>query len=127
MLVVSYNPGYQSILKDLKMSTRQRMVSIELDFPTPEIEQEIVIMEAGVNRTLAEDLVTLGQALRRVTDDRLREVASTRMLIAAGKLIINAGMSFRDAAIGAIAGPLTDDREVHSGLIAMIESYSPEQ
>jgi len=61
-LVVSYNPGYQSVLKDLKMSTRQRMVSIELDFPPPELERRIVVTEAGVDETLADDLVRLVRA-----------------------------------------------------------------
>lgn len=123
-LVVSYNPGYQSVLKDLKASTRQRMVSIELDFPAPELELQILRSEAGVPDALAEDLVRLGQSVRRVRDAGLREAASTRTLIAAA-VLIDEGMSFRDAAIAAIAGPLTDDIELRDGLITMIEAHAP--
>jgi nitric oxide reductase NorQ protein len=123
-LVVSYNPGYQSVLKDLKASTRQRMVSIELDFPAPELELEILRSEAGVAGAVAEDLVRLGQSVRRVRDAGLREAASTRTLIAAAALI-DEGMSFRDACIAAIAGPLTDDVELRDGLITMIDAHAP--
>jgi nitric oxide reductase NorQ protein len=124
LLVVSYNPGYQSVLKDLKMSTRQRMISIALDFPAPEAEREIVAAEAGLDAQTADALVRLGQATRQVKDAGLREVASTRTLIAAGRLMTR-GLSFRDAAIAAIAEPLTDDDELRAGLRTMIESYGP--
>jgi nitric oxide reductase NorQ protein len=123
-LVVSYNPGYQSVLKDLKASTRQRMVSIELDFPAPELELQILRAEAGAQNGVAEDLVRLGQAVRRVRDAGLREAASTRTLITAA-VLVDEGMSFRDAAIAAIAGPLTDDVELRDGLITMIEAHAP--
>jgi nitric oxide reductase NorQ protein len=123
-LVVSYNPGYQSVLKDLKTSTRQRMISIELDFPPPEIELEILHREARVDRALAEDLVRLGQAIRRVRDAGLREAACTRTLIAAATLIAE-GVGFHDAAAAAIAGPLTDDAELRSGLLAIIDAHAP--
>jgi nitric oxide reductase NorQ protein len=123
-LVVSYNPGYQSVLKDLKISTRQRMVAIELDFPGPELELAILHAEAGVPMAIAEDLVRLGQSVRRVRDAGLREAASTRTLIAAATLI-DEGMSFRDACIAAVAGPLTDDAELRAGLITMIDAHAP--
>jgi nitric oxide reductase NorQ protein len=122
-LVVSYNPGYQSVLKDLKMSTRQRMVAIEMTFPEPEIETQIVVEEAGVAAAVAADLVRLGRAIRRAKDSGLREVASTRTLIAAGALI-GEGLPFRDAALAAIAGPLTDDADLRDGLVAMIDAYA---
>jgi len=122
-LVVSYNPGYQSVLKDLKMSTRQRMVSIELGFPPPELERQIIVAEAGVDASLADDLVRLGQAIRRVKEAGLREVASTRTLVAAAALV-DEGLPFVEAAVAAIAGPLTDDIELRDGLVAMIESYA---
>ena len=125
MLVVSYNPGYQSVLKDLKSSTRQRMVSIELDFPPPELELEILQRETGVPRVTAEDLVRLGQAIRRVKDAGLREVASTRTLIAAAALI-GEGLAFGAAARAAIAGPLTDDAELRAGLETMIDAHATE-
>src|SRR6188508_2052248 len=81
-LVVSYNPGYQSVLKDLKDSTRQRMVAIELDFPPPDVEEKIVVHEAGIDHDAAAQLVQLAQAIRRLESAGLREVASTRVLIA---------------------------------------------
>ena len=86
-LVVSYNPGYQSVLKDLKDSTRQRMVAIEFGFPAPDVEEKIVVHEAGIDHDTAAELVRLGQAIRRLETGGLREVASTRVLIAAGQLI----------------------------------------
>jgi nitric oxide reductase NorQ protein len=121
-LVVSYNPGYQSVLKDLKDSTRQRMVAIELDFPPPDVEEKIVAHEAGVEEETAAQLVRLGQAIRRLEAAGLREVASTRVLVASGRLI-REGLSVRDAARAAIAGPLTDDPTVTAGLFEMIDAY----
>ncbi|MCT7659286.1 CbbQ/NirQ/NorQ/GpvN family protein [Mycobacterium deserti] len=121
-LVVSYNPGYQSVLKDLKDSTRQRMVAIEFTFPTAEIEEGIVAHESGVDHATAVELVKFGQAIRRLETGGLREVASTRVLIAAGRLIAE-GLAVRDAARAAIAGPLTDDASVGRGLNEMIDVY----
>lgn len=121
-LAVSFNPGYQSVLKDMKMSTRQRMVSIELDFPPPEIELEVVIHETGIDFGVAEGLVRFGQAIRRLDDAGLKEVASTRTLIAAASLVAG-GLSPREAAVSAIAGPLTDDRAHRDGFARMIETY----
>src|SRR6476659_2969904 len=121
-LVVSYNPGYQSVLKDLKDSTRQRMVAIEFGFPAPDVEEGIVSHEAGVDRTTAAELVRFGQAISRLETGGLREVASTRVLIAAGRLTAE-GLTHRDAARAAIAGPLTDDASVGRGLNEMIDVY----
>ena len=121
-LVVSYNPGYQSVLKDLKDSTRQRMVAIEFGFPAPEIEESIVAHEAGVGRETAAALVRFGQAIRRLETGGLREVASTRVLIAAGRLTAE-GLSLGEAALAAIAGPLTDAATVGRGLAEMIDVY----
>jgi nitric oxide reductase NorQ protein len=121
-LVVSYNPGYQSVLKDLKDSTRQRMIAIEFGFPPPDVEAEIVAREARIAPNKAAELVRFGQAIRRVETGALREVASTRVLIAAGRLAAE-GLSLSEAARAAIAGPLTDDPVVTSGLVKMIEAY----
>jgi nitric oxide reductase NorQ protein len=121
-LVVSYNPGYQSVLKDLKDSTRQRMVAIELDFPPPDVEEKIVAHESGVDQQTAALLVRLGQAIRRLETAGLREVASTRVLVAAGRLV-GEGLPVRDAARAAVAGPLTDDPMVTAGLFEMIDAY----
>jgi nitric oxide reductase NorQ protein len=125
-LVVSYNPGYQSVLKDLKDSTRQRMVAIEFDFPAPEVEEGIVAHEAGIDMTTSRELVKFGQAIRRLETGGLREVASTRVLISAGRLIAD-GLSTREAARAAIAGPLTDDVSVGRGLNEMIDVYLAER
>jgi nitric oxide reductase NorQ protein len=124
-LVVSYNPGYQSVLKDLKDSTRQRMVAIELDFPPPDLEEKIVSHEAGIDHEHAARLVHLGQAIRRLDTAGLREVASTRVLIAAGQLIAE-GLPPAAAAQAAVAGPLTDDPVVTAGLHEMIGVYLPD-
>lgn len=121
-LVVSYNPGYQSVLKDLKDSTRQRMVAIEFGFPAPHVEEGIVAHEAGVDAATAAELVRFGQAIRRLQTGGLREVASTRVLIAAGRLVAE-GLTMREAARAAIAGPLTDDVAVGKALGEMIEVY----
>jgi nitric oxide reductase NorQ protein len=122
-LVVSYNPGYQSILKDLKDSTRQRMVAIEIDFPPTEVEEKVLAHEAGVDHQAAAQLVLLGQAIRRLEHAGLREVASTRVLVAAGRLV-SQGLSLRDAARAAVAGPLTDDPVVTAGLYELIDAYA---
>jgi nitric oxide reductase NorQ protein len=121
-LVVSYNPGYQSVLKDLKDSTRQRMIVIELDFPPSDLEEKIVSHEAGVDHQVAAQLVQLAQAIRRLESAGLREVASTRVLVASGQLV-KGGMVLRDAARAAIAGPLTDDPRITAGLSEMIDAY----
>jgi nitric oxide reductase NorQ protein len=121
-LVVSYNPGYQSVLKDLKDSTRQRMVAIELDFPPPDIEEKVVTHEAGIDHEVAAQLVQLGQAIRRVETAGLREVASTRVLIAAGRLVAE-GLALRSAARAAVVGPLTDDPLVAAGLAEIVDTY----
>jgi nitric oxide reductase NorQ protein len=124
MLVVSYNPGYQSILKDLKPSTRQRMVAIELDFPEPAAEVEILCAETGVDAVAADQLVRLAQVIRHAPGGGLREVASTRTLVSAA-LLTRHGLPLRAAAIAAIAGPLTDDPAVRDGLVTMVETYLP--
>ncbi|ORV94853.1 AAA family ATPase [Mycobacterium interjectum] len=121
-LVVSYNPGYQSVLKDLKDSTRQRMVALEFGFPAADVEEGIVAHESGVDAATAAELVRLGQAIRRLETGGLREVASTRVLIAAGRLVAE-GLTMHEAARAAIAGPLTDDVAVGEALGEMIAIY----
>ena len=121
-LVVSYNPGYQSVLKDLKDSTRQRMVSVEFGFPAADVEEGIVAHESGVDGVTAAELVRFGHAIRRLETGALREVASTRVLIAAGRLIAE-GLTMTEAARAAIAGPLTDDTAVGKALNEMIQIY----
>lgn len=124
MLVLSYNPGYQSVLKDLKPSTRQRMVAIELDYPGPDVERQIIMGEAGVDGATADRLVRLGQAIRRLDHAGLAEVASTRTLVSAA-LLLYAGVPLREAAQVAITGPLTDDtiatRQLHELVAAHVD------
>lgn len=112
MLVVSYNPGYQSILKDLKQSTRQRFVALEFDYPGPDAEAEIVAVEGGVDENTAKDLVNIGQKVRNLRGHGLEEGVSTRLLIYAAQLIAK-GISPIEAAEIAICSPITDDRELN--------------
>lgn len=115
MLVVSYNPGYQSILKDLKQSTRQRFVSLEFDYPDPEAEAQIVAKEGGIDAPMATDLVTIGQKVRNLRGHGLEEGVSTRLLIYAAQLIAK-GVSPTEAAEAAIVSPITDDRELQRSI-----------
>ena len=121
-LVMSYNPGYQSVLKDLKDSTRQRMVAIDLDFPPPDVEEKVVAHEANLEPAVAAQLVQLGQAIRRLDASGLREVASTRVLIAAA-LLVAEGIPIREAARAAVVGPLTDDHRLSRGLHELVHAY----
>ncbi len=107
-LVVSYNPGYQRMLKDLKPSTRQRFVALEMGFPPPEREALIVAAESGADGPTARGLVALGARLRGLQDRGLAEVPSTRVLIAAARLV-RGGIAPRQACYSAIVGPLSDD------------------
>ncbi|MEK7261396.1 MAG: CbbQ/NirQ/NorQ/GpvN family protein [Pseudomonadota bacterium] len=110
-LAISYNPGYQSVLKDLKQSTRQRFVAIEFNYPSAELEQKIIRKETGANQALAEKLVKFAAMTRNLKGNGLDEGASTRLLVHAGKLIA-AGIDPRTACRGAIAEALTDDPEM---------------
>lgn len=122
MLVLSYNPGYQSLMKDLKASTRQRMVAIDFDFPPAHVELEVLTGIYAIDRGYAEQLIRLAGAIRRLDEEGLSEAASTRALVAAGKLQ-RGGMSARAAAVAAIASPLSDDAEVRRGLVELIDTY----
>ena len=121
MLAISYNPGYQSVLKDLKPSTRQRFIALDFRYPEEEHEVEIVAHEAGIDTGLAESLVRLGRMTRNLKDQGLQEGASTRLLIHAGKLI-GSGIDPVLACETAICQPLTDDEELLQGLKEMIRA-----
>jgi nitric oxide reductase NorQ protein len=110
-LVVSYNPGYQHALKELKPSTRQRFVIVGFDFPPPDVEREIVVHEGRVDEATARRLVELAIRVRRLRDRGLPEVPSTRVLVAAARLIAR-GIGPMVACRSALAGPLTDDPDV---------------
>jgi len=124
-LVISYNPGYQSVLKDLKDSTRQRFVAIELDFPPADVETEIVAHEAGIDLDIAQALVKVGYAIRNLDGSPLREVASTRTLILAGALAAE-GLSLRRAVRSAIVEVLSDDADMIRALGELVDAFLPE-
>lgn len=111
MLVVSYNPGYQNVLKGMKPSTKQRFISLSFDYPTAEREKEIVIKESGVEPQIAEKLVNIAQEIRRLTDSDIQEAASTRLLIYAAKLITK-GFDAYEACVHSIVESLSDEEEV---------------
>lgn len=121
MLAISYNPGYQSVLKDLKQSTRQRFISIGFEYPEASLESKIVAHEAGLDNHLAETLVRFGDMTRGLKDAGLQEGGSTRLLIHAGKLI-KSGIAARVACHAAIAESLTDEAEMLASLQDMINS-----
>lgn len=111
MLALSYNPGYQSLLKDLKQSTRQRFVAIEFGYPDAPLEARIVVNESGLERDFADKLVQLAHMTRNLKGSGLDEGASTRLLVHAGKLM-RRGVPPLSACEGAIAEALTDDPEM---------------
>ena len=123
-LVISYNPGYQRMLKDLKPSTRQRFVAIELGFPEPAAEAAIVARESGVERGTAVALVELAGRLRSLRDRGLAEVPSTRLLIAAGRLVAS-GIGVRDACNAAVIAPLSDDPTLLGAMRELVDAMFP--
>jgi nitric oxide reductase NorQ protein len=120
-LVVSYNPGYQHGLKDLKPSTRQRFVALEFGFPPPDIETAIVEHEGHVDRPTAVMLVTLTKRLRQLGDRGLAEVPSTRLIVATARLIAS-GIPVRTACTTALLGPLTDDADLLAAMHDLVSA-----
>jgi nitric oxide reductase NorQ protein len=115
MLVISYNPGYQSVLKDLKQSTRQRFLSLEFDYPPAEAEAQIVAHEGGVNPATARDLVKIGEKVRNLKGHGLEEGVSTRLLVYAAQMIAR-GVEPVTACVISIASPITDDHELQRSI-----------
>ena len=120
-LVISYNPGYQSALKDLKHSTRQRFVALEFGPPPREVEAEVVRAESGCTVQQAASLAKLGEKVRNLTEHGLKEGASTRLLIYAGKLMVQ-GIPARRACQVAVVWALTDDQEMQRSVEEVISS-----
>ena len=120
MLVVSYNPGYQNLLKGMKPSTKQRFIAARFDFPAPELEQEVLIGETGIDEALARRLVILANSLRALKDHDLEEAASTRLLVYAATLILG-GYQPVEACRAALVEPLTDDQETTAALMEVVE------
>lgn len=121
MLVVSYNPGYQNLLKGMKPSTRQRFVAKSFDFPAPGLEAEVLQGETGIDAALATRLVTLATALRALKDHDLEEAASTRLLVYAATLI-KGGFDPLEACRAALVEPLTDDGETTVALMEVVHA-----
>ncbi len=119
MLVVSYNPGYQHILKDLKASTRQRFVAIEFEYPDRPLEIEIVEKESGVDGPTAEKLVNIGRRMRGLVESGLESPPGTRLLVHAATLIAK-GLEPKAACEAAIVLALTDDKELHKGMLDIV-------
>ncbi len=108
LFIISYNPGYQSVIKDLKQSTRQRFIALTFDYPPESLETQIIARESELSHDEAGRLVKLGQRIRNMKDFGLAEGVSTRLLIYAGHLIRD-GLSPTDACTVAICQPITDD------------------
>jgi len=125
ILVISYNPGYQSALKDIKHSTRQRFIAVEFTYPNREVEAQIVQHESGVSPEMAYDLAKLGEKVRHLKDHGLAEGISTRLLIYAGKLMVQ-DITPRRACQVAVTWALTDDHEVQSSIDEVVSSIFPE-
>jgi nitric oxide reductase NorQ protein len=121
LLVISYNPGYQSALKDLKHSTRQRFMAIEFGYPSRELEARIIQHEADVPDSLAIDLAKLGEKVRHLKEHGLAEGVSTRLLIYAGRLV-QKGIPPRRACQVAVVWALTDDHEVQRSIEEVVSS-----
>ena len=121
LLVISYNPGYQSALKDLKHSTRQRFISIEFTHPRKELEAKIVAHESGVSDEIAQDLAKLGEKVRNLREHGLSEGVSTRLLVYTGKLI-QKGISPRRACQVGVVWALTDDADVQRSIEEVVSS-----
>ena len=125
MLVLSYNPGYQSITKDLKQSTRQRFVSIEFDYPPEGIEAKIIEKESGCSAKVASSLALLAIKVRNLREYGLSEGVSTRLLIYAGSLI-NKGIKPIEACISTIVWSLTDEKELQDSIEELVRSIFTE-
>lgn len=122
MLVISYNPGYQHMFKNLKPSTRQRFVAMTFDFPTPELEHKIIQGETGLDSEQTKRLVELGQRLRSLEGQDLEEVASTRLLVHTATLIMD-GLSPLEACRVALVEALSDDPFIKEGLWETVNAH----
>jgi nitric oxide reductase NorQ protein len=120
-LVISYNPGYQSLMKDLKQSTKQRFAAFEFDYPEAHLETEILGRETGLAPEVCTKLVKIGQAARNLKGHGLAEGASTRLLVYAAALI-KSGIAPHDACRMALVRPITDDADIRDTLDHAIDA-----
>jgi len=123
-LTISYNPGYQSAVKDLKESTKQRFVAIDFGYPPPPTEAAIVVRESGTDEDLADILVAIAQRSRNLQGHGLDEGASTRMLIHAGRMV-RAGLPLETAVQSSIVLPITDNPDIRAALSDAIQACLP--
>lgn len=121
-IVISYNPGYQSLMKDLKQSTKQRFGALDFNYPEHEVETEIVAHESGVGVDVAKNLVHIAERARNLKGHGLDEGISTRMLIYAGSLIAQ-GVAPLAACRVALVRPITDDPDMRDALDAAVTTY----
>jgi nitric oxide reductase NorQ protein len=121
-LVISYNPGYQSLMKDLKQSTKQRFGALDFDYPAEEIEVQIVAKESGVDKATAEKLVQISHRARNLKGHGLDEGISTRLLVYAGQLI-SKGVDPVAACSMTMVTPLTDDPDMRDTLDAAVQTF----
>jgi nitric oxide reductase NorQ protein len=124
LLVISYNPGYQSVLKDLKPSTRQRFVSLEFDYPGVEDEAAIIAHESGADPEVALRLALIGEKVRHLREHGFEEGVGTRLLVYAAQLVAS-GIAARRACDVAIARAVTDDREVQQAIADIVDVLLP--
>lgn len=124
LLVISYNPGYQSVLKDLKHSTRQRFVTIEFDYPPRDKEAQVIAHEAGIPMDTALTLATLGEKVRHLKASGLEEGVSTRLLVYAGQLLAR-GIDARRACRAAVSASVTDDTEAQRAIDELVAALFP--
>jgi nitric oxide reductase NorQ protein len=123
MLVISYNPGYQTVLKDLKPSTKQRFIAINFDFPPEDIERRIVVTEVpGIAPEIAHQLVAAGRKARLLKDHGLEEATSTRALVYAASMM-NAGLDPIAACQVAMINPITDDMELAEAMMEIVQAH----
>jgi len=121
-IVISYNPGYQSLMKDLKQSTKQRFGGLDFDYPETETETEIVAHESGVDKEIAEKLVQIAHRSRNLKGHGLDEGMSTRLLVYAAQLV-SKGIEPQAACQMALVTPLTDDPDMRDTLAAAVNTY----
>ncbi|MBU2847672.1 CbbQ/NirQ/NorQ/GpvN family protein [Acidithiobacillus ferriphilus] len=121
-LVISYNPGYQSLMKDLKQSTKQRFGALDFNYPEHEVETEIVSHETGVGKDVAGKLVSIAERARNLKGHGLDEGISTRMLVYAGSLI-SKGVEAKAACRVTLVRPITDDPDMRDALDAAVTTY----
>jgi len=122
MLVVSYNPGYQNVLKGMKPSTKQRFISLEFNYPKPDIEEKVIVKESGVDSDVAKKLVSIATEIRNLDETDIQEAVSTRLLVYAAKLIVK-GFDSYDACMHTIVQSLSDEDEVLAVLAKLIELH----